>query len=295
MGSRMVAVVDSADEPTVLHDLPDRFEAWEQALSRFRYDSELCKLNRRAGRDTAVSQVIWDVFEAARQADALTRGLVNPLIGNALIQAGYDRSFDELPGVQLGALDGMMHATVPAIDKLIVDASTRTLRVPDGSQLDFGGIAKGWAADQAMQALSACGPALFGAGGDIATSGPRADGGAWEIAVDDPIHPGDSITSVFLERGGIATSGRDYRHWVRAGLPQHHIINPHTGEPAETDVLTATVIAPDAMQAEAMAKAVLIAGSAAGIAWLDEGDQFAGLLILGDGRRLDSRNLARYL
>jgi thiamine biosynthesis lipoprotein len=113
--------------------------------------------------------------------------------------------------------------------------------------------------------------------------------------VDDPFRPGEYVTSVFMERGGIATSGRDYRHWIRAGRPQHHIIDPHTGEPAETDVLTATVIAPDAMQAEAMAKAVLIAGSQAGLAWLDEGDQYAGLLILDDGRRLHSRNLARYL
>jgi thiamine biosynthesis lipoprotein ApbE len=71
--------------------------------------------------------------------------------------------------------------------------------------------------------------------------------------------------------GGVATSGRDYRHWQKNGTPQHHIINPRTARPAETDVLSATVLAPSARQAEVAAKVALILGSRAGLAWIGGG------------------------
>ncbi len=295
MGSRIVAAVDSEERPEALDRLPVEFEAWEQALSRFRNDSELCELNRRAGSPTEVSQVLWDVFYAARRADHLTGGLVNPLIMDALTWAGYDRSFEKLDMPRMEPDPARAPGVIPPLESVVSDAAGRALSLPAGSQLDFGGVAKGWAAHQAMLALVHCGPTLVSAGGDIAISGPRTDGESWEIAVDDPFNPGAYLGSVFIEEGGIATSGRDYRRWSRGGLLQHHIIDPSTGHPAETDVLTATVIAADVMTAEALAKAMLIAGSEAALRWLDSDDDLAGLLVLEDGRQLQSRNLDRYL
>ena len=146
-----------------------------------------------------------------------------------------------------------------------------------------------------MHALSVHGPALFSAGGDIAISGPRADGEPWQIDVDDPFQPGGYIETLYLERGGVATSGKDYRHWIRAGILQHHIIDPRTGLPADTDVLTATIIAPTSLLAEAFAKAVMISGSEVGLAWLDADNRLAGLLVLENGQRVYSRNVGEYL
>lgn len=295
MASRIVAVVDCPEAPAELQALPDRFEAWEQSLSRFRNDSELCELNRRAGLPVVVSQVLWDVFEAARAVERYTGGLVNPLIMDALIRAGYDRSFDQLETGQDQPQDALEFELVPLLDSVGVDADQHSLCLPEGAQLDFGGVAKGWAAHQAMLSLSAYGPALVSAGGDVAIGGPRLDGVPWEIAVDDPFQKDASIESLFIERGGVATSGRDYRHWTRAGVAQHHIIDPRSANPARTDILTATVIAPNAILAEAYAKAMLIVGSHAALDWLDSNHDLAGLLVLEDGRRFDSRNLDRYL
>jgi FAD:protein FMN transferase len=295
MGSRMLGIVDTDEACPALQELPLTFEAWEQALSRFRSDSELCELNRRAGSAVVVSQVLWEVFEAAREAETETRGLINPLIGNALVEAGYNRSFDELQlRDDLSRLPLNGHPT-PILADIRVDMQEHTLRLPAGSRLDLGGVAKGWAAQQAMLALSAYGPTLFSAGGDIAVSGLRIDGEPWEIDVEDPFQPGEYIDQIRLGWGGVATSGKDYRHWMRGGASQHHIIDPRTGLPAVTDVLTATVIAPDVITAEAFAKAVLMSGSAAGMAWLDSDDRLAGLLVLDNGQRLDSRNLDAYL
>jgi thiamine biosynthesis lipoprotein len=161
--------------------------------------------------------------------------------------------------------------------------------------LDFGGIAKGWAAHQAMERLRRAGPALINAGGDIAISGPCLDGSLWPIGVADPFHPGEELETLFLHACGVATSGKDRRRWIRNGVLQHHIIDPATNQPAETDLLAVTVIAPDVMQAETAAKASFILGSHAGLEWIETHRKLAALLILDDGQVLYSRKLEKFL
>lgn len=304
MGSTMLALVDSEVEPPNLANVPAWFDEWEQILSRFRSDSELSQLNIGAGVPHVVSEVLWDVCASAVEAAETTGGLVTPLILGALDSAGYDRSFDLIEHTQETHGGSNLLAALPfapatgslgGLEALELDPSARSIRMRPGCRLDFGGIAKGWAAEQAAQRLLPYGPSLVSAGGDIAITGPRADGGPWEIGVEDPFNEGLFVESVFVSAGGVATSGKDRRRWIRGGVPQHHIIDPRTGLPAATDVLTATVIAPSAMQAEAMAKAVLISGSQAGLDWLDQSERLAGLLVLDNGQRLYSRNIQSYL
>ncbi|HEX8992532.1 MAG TPA: FAD:protein FMN transferase [Anaerolineales bacterium] len=295
MGCRMRGVVDTDEATPLLQSMPARIEEWEQVLSRFRSDSELCELNQRAGIQVVVSQILWDVFEASRLSEAETRGLVNPLIMDALILAGYDRTFDELVSGDVHTEDGTTAIPVPALQDVLFDPEQQTLKLPLGARLDFGGVAKGWVAQRAMMMLREYGPALFSAGGDIAVSGPRGDGEPWEIGVEDPFHPGGYLRSLYLQSGAVATSGKDYRRWMHAGRLQHHIIDPRSGLPAETDIRTATVIAPDAILAEAFSKAILISGSEAGLVWLDHDERLAGLLVLENGMQVGSRSLIEYV
>jgi thiamine biosynthesis lipoprotein len=163
-------------------------------------------------------------------------------------------------------------------------------------RLDLGGTAKGWAAAAAVRRLRSAGPALVDAGGDIVVSGPMADGGPWPIAIASPFGEGDAPLGVLrLSAGAVATSGRDYRRWRQGGEERHHLIDPRTGRPAETDVLAATVVAGDAVSAEAAAKTALILGSRAGMAWIEARPGLAALLALADGRVLHSRRLAHVL
>jgi thiamine biosynthesis lipoprotein len=161
--------------------------------------------------------------------------------------------------------------------------------------LDFGGIAKGWCAHQVMKRLRFDGPALVNAGGDIAISGPRADGSQWQVGIADPFHPGAEIETLYLNACGVATSGKDRRRWTRNGILQHHIIDPFTGQPAETDLLTVTVVAPTVIKAEAAAKAAFILGSRAGMEWLEAHSELAALFILDDGRVLHSDKMEPFL
>lgn len=294
MGCKMLAISDSEQKSPNLEMVPLWFEEWERSLSRFRIDSELSQLNLHAGHPIKVSKILWDVFHASVEAERLTGGLINPLIMNALINAGYSQSFDLLQPESNSAFPEY-ESVVPSLGDIVTDPLAMTICVPEGAQLDFGGVAKGWSAHQAVERLKVDGPSLVNAGGDIAFSGLNSNGEAWPIGIEDPFQPAKEIEILYIEEGGIATSGRDYRHWTRNGRNFHHIIDPKTGQPAETDILTATVIAPTVMQAEALAKAVLISGSQVGLSWLDSDDSLAGLFVLENGERVDSKNLGWYL
>jgi thiamine biosynthesis lipoprotein len=296
MGCRMMAVVDneSPAAESALKNLPVWFEDWEQVLSRFRFDSELSRLNRSAGQSVEVSETLAEVFQAARRAENFTGGLVRPTILDALIDAGYDRSFDLMSAARVTAPEAGL--ALPHLTTVIDwDASTRTLFLPEFGHLDFGGVAKGWATGQAVDRLKQFGPTLVDAGGDIAISCLRADGQPWSVGILDPFRPETHFETLRLERGGVATSGTDYHRWQVDGGWRHHLIDPGTGLPAESDVLTATVIAPDALLAEAAAKAVVIAGGQSGLEWLESDPTLAGVLILQSGEALYSRRMPAYL
>ncbi|MEP7136192.1 MAG: FAD:protein FMN transferase [Chloroflexota bacterium] len=294
MGCHMLAVLDmpGEDQPAQLEQVPSLFEAWEQSLSRFRETSELSQLNLSAGTPVQVSETLWDVLQESLLSERRSLGLVTPAVLDALVMAGYDRSFNQLaPTSSYLTFD---RAPVGLLSEILLDESNRTVCLPPDLHLDFGGVAKGWAADQAARKLSAFGPALVNAGGDIAISGPQSNGGAWPIGITNPFDPEENLETLMIERGGVATSGKDYRRWQQDSVWQHHIIDPRTNLPAQTDVLTATVVAPSAVAAEVAAKVALISGSGAGLAWL-ESNSLAGMLVLEDGERLYSQRISEYL
>ena len=294
MGCRIFAAVDSPSPPELLDALPRWFDEWEDYLSRFRPDSELNRINRANGMPTKVSPVFADVLERAIESEALSDGLVTPVLLDALISAGYDRSFNLIPAESFGAQPAQI-GLIPQCGEIDWNPATSSLWLPPDLHLDFGGVAKGWSADQAAKRLATFGPALVDGQGDIAVSGPRADGSAWKIGVANPFEETENIALLNIHEGGVATSGRDRRNWMRDGILAHHIIDPRTGLPAETNVLTATAIAPTVMQAETVAKTLLILGSENAVFWLEAHPEFDALLVLEDGQVLTSENFENYL
>lgn len=216
-------------------------ERLEQVMSRFRPDSELSRLNRDGEIDASPDLV--DVVTRALDARDRTEGRFDPTVHDALIAAGYDRDYDELPA------DGP--APEGADCGGDVHVSGRRIRLADGVRLDLGGIGKGFAAERIAELLALDGPALVDTGGDIAVRGiPKA--GAWIVGVDDQV-------TLAIDHGGVATSGLD-RRWRRGGSDQHHLIDPRTGRPAQTDLVRVTAVGSDAVEAEVLAKTLLLAG-----------------------------------
>jgi thiamine biosynthesis lipoprotein len=305
MGVQMMAALET-DAPLAwlsLERVPERFEEWEQALSRFRPDSELSKLNRSGGRAVPVSPDFWEVLQVSLAAAEQTQGLVTPTVLAAMEAAGYDRTFTALaqdgvastPHIATAAEAYPARVDVPNFRQVELDPAGHTVRLQPGIGLDFGGTAKGWCADMAASNLAAIGPALVDAGGDIAVSGPMLDGSPWPIGIADPFHPDSELAVLRISSGGVATSGRDYRRWRRGGREMHHIIDPRTGQPAQTHLLTVTVVGPSALAAEVAAKATLILGSWEGLEWLRARPELAGLLVLEDGAMLQTPNFAEFV
>jgi thiamine biosynthesis lipoprotein len=294
MGCHMLAALDLHENRlSELEQVPGWFEVWEQSLSRFRETSELNQLNRSAGIPFPVSETLWNVLQEALTSEQLSFGLVTPAVLDALVTAGYDRSFNVLAPTS-AYLSPDHFAQVGVLSEVQLDESSRTVYLPPDLHLDFGGVAKGWAADQASRKLSAFGPALVNAGGDIAISGPQSNGDPWPIGITDPFDSESNLEVLMIDRGGVATSGRDYRRWQRDGIWKHHIIDPRTGIPAQTDILTATVIAPSAVDAEVAAKVALISGSRAGLEWLEANPTLAGMFVLEDGQRVYSQRMSEF-
>ncbi len=294
MGCQMLAVVDSDEANAIdaLAQVPTWFEEWEASLSRFRPESELNQLNAAPDRAVRVSATLWQVLQESLSAARASAGLVTPAVLDAVQAAGYDRSFELLDARESDGAESMLVADWRAIK---FDPDAQTVRLPRGVRLDFGGIAKGWAADEAARRLSAYAPALIDAGGDIAVSGAMASGARWPIAVTDPMQPDRDLALLMIGADAVATSGRDYRRWQHNGKAAHHIIDPRTGQPAVTDVLTATVIAPTTRKAEVAAKVALILGSDQGWRWIEARGELAGLLVLEDGQVIRSQRLDDYV
>ncbi|MBE0671245.1 MAG: FAD:protein FMN transferase [Anaerolineales bacterium] len=296
MGCNMLAILEKDFEsaPTALTDVPGWFEDWEQSFSRFRPASELSLLNRTFDQPIHVSDAFWDVFQTAMWADEFTEGLVTPTVLDAMLEAGYNQPFESMQKYQINSIL-QTSLEIPPLSMVIADHSAQTINLPRGVRLDFGGVAKGWCAHQAVERLKEQGPCLVNAGGDIAISGSQSNGEPWLIGISNPFKEESDLEVIHVHRCGIASSGKDRRHWNRNGVFQHHIIHPQTGSPAETDLLRVTVIAPTVMEAEAAAKTVFILGSQNGLEWIEDHSDLAAVLILESGEIIHSQRMQSYL
>ena len=243
-------------------------EAIDRACSRFRDDSELVRLNARAGTVTQVGALLFEALRTAVGAAAATDGLVDPTIGRSLRLAGYDETFSVVQ-----SRDGTLRPSfvrVPGWRTLVLDEHAQTVRVPEGVELDLGATAKALAADRAAHAVSeATGVgALVSLGGDIAVAGEPPDGG-WPVRIaEDSAAPLDAAgPSVLLATGGLATSGTTVRRWTTSAGELHHLVDPRTGRPAATFWRTATVTAASCVDANTASTAAVVLGEAA-LTWL---------------------------
>lgn len=255
------------------------FSEWEQALSRFLPASELSRLNRQAGISTAVSDLLYQVLATALNAAQATGGVYDPTLLDQLVQLGYDRTFDDLPAV---LQSGPIFPGEPGGGwrGIRVDPIRRRVTLPAGIQLDFGGIAKGMAVDAALEnlRLSGVSPALVNAGGDLAVLGLPPSAQHWQLAV-----PGrERFWTIPLRQGAVATSGIARRHWWQGQALRHHLLDPRTGLPAQSDLWSVSVVADRCEQAEVAAKVAFILGSRQGAEFLRR-HHIAGLLVYTDG------------
>ena len=274
MGTEIELLVEADGAAGALEAAEHEFHRLEALLSRFREDSELSRLNRDGA--LAAGPDLCRVVELALAARERTSGRFDPTVHNALVAAGYDRTFEDI------VRDSHVRCQAPDVSGGDARVEGSRIELDVGVRLDLGGIGKGYAAERAAEILATAGPCLVNAGGDIAVRG-----GHWPVGVETAAEP----LTLELSGGGLATSGRDRRRWRRNGRELHHLIDPRTGEPAETDLLRVTAIAADAIEAEIAAKSLFLAGADRAARAADAAG-VAAVLVTGDGRTIFAGALA---
>ena len=267
MGCQMQALAQPVDTthiqsvPQALAALPNDWQQAEQMFSRFLPTSELMQLN--TARSMPVSKAFWQMLSHSLASAKLTDGLITPTVYQALVERGYDQSYEHSfeQGQSTAAsttLTGESVIGTDAIDdwqKIGLDPTTRQVSLPDSVKLDFGGFAKGLTADIVAERLSEMGTnVLIDAGGDIVIRSYQGeiskldDATQWQVALPAVTDIGlplpnlaafsESIAlpdwqcatagvtlSVPVTDMTLATSGIDYRYWYQGDTLQHHLVN----------------------------------------------------------------------
>jgi len=264
------------------------FDEVETALSRFSPESELSRLNQANGTPFTASHLLFTVVSAAKEAAYFSGGIYDPTILPYLLAAGYDRSFEKLsdnadsPVYQLNSRFNWRD--------IILDAEKSTVILPAGCGLDLGGIAKGWTVDRVSEGLKQLSGFAVNAGGDMFVGGKRTDGSLWSVGVVDPLHPESNLTVLELTDKAVCTSSTARRNWRNNGIYGHHLIDPRSGKPSDSPVISATIIAESTAAAEIIAKTALILGPGDGMEFIERQNGVKGILVLRNGSLLESIN-----
>jgi FAD:protein FMN transferase len=245
----------AADAVAIVRDL---MADVERAVSRFRTDSELERVNRAAPRMVPVDPLTLALVGKALEAARLTDGAVDPTVGRHLTALGYD---GDIVDVRSRVAPAPRQGRAPSWSRVTVDRALGRVGVARGLRLDLGATAKAWAADDGVRRVVARHrvPSLLGIGGDVAVSG-RPDE-PWLVRVSES--EGGPGPVVGLTHGGIATSSTTARRWPTATGEAHHVIDPATGRPTDGRYRTATVWAPTALLANTYSTAALVWGDTA--------------------------------
>ena len=252
--------------------LHDEVDALDLLASRFRPDSTSTAVSRNAGRWTPVTWGFVEVLTAAIDAAGATGGLVDPLLGRAVVAAGYDTWAGQDSGIEPGGLTGDWREI-----EVRGGRSGAQVRIPPQTALDLGAVAKGWLADRlATIAHESTGyDAVANMGGDLRVISPALP---WVVSADADVDGVDPVPLEF-EDAGLATSGIGHRQWEGG----HHLIDPRTGRPADTPWASVSVLAATAAGANAAATAGLVAGLD-GPRWLSDAG-LDGWFVTADGEQ----------
>ncbi len=258
----------------------------EMAASRFRPDSDIARLATAGGASVSVTPMMIDLVEVALRAAEVSNGLVDPTLGGALINLGYDRTIARVQALPVRGV-GSTHRVVGGWRDVVVDADASTVTIPAGMILDLGATAKARAADLGAELVwQATGlPVLFGLGGDVAVAGSPDDSDGWTVTVAETaaqLSDDTATTSrIAVHDGGIATSTTQARRWMTTDGGVHHVLDPRTMAPAREVWRTVSVAAATCVDANIASTTALILGDGA-TPWLVR-HQLPSRLVSGRG------------
>ncbi len=285
----VVEITAFGDQQKVLETaVSEAFEAMERVdglMSANRPDSDVSRLNAASGAFEVTAETA-DVLALGQHVAVVSGGAFDMTLGRLKKLWGIEDANPRIPSAadMSAALVGIGPQALK-IEGLRIRKQTPTL------QVDLGGIAKGFAIDQAIEVLRRFGVthASVNAGGDIRLLGDH-QGRPWRIGIQHPRNPQALLATLELDQVAVVTSGDYERFFERDGVRYHHLFDPHTGRPAAL-CQSVTVVAASATEADALATAAFVLGPEAGLRFIEAWPQAEALLVAADGSLVLSAGL----
>jgi thiamine biosynthesis lipoprotein len=245
-------------------------EAWriEKKFSRYRDDSVTAWIHRNRGIAIAVDEETAALMDFAGQCFDLSEGLFD-------ITSGVLRRVWRFDGSERIPDTAAVDALLPLIGFAKLQWNRPRLLLPEGMELDFGGIGKEYAVDRAYELLAARNtiPFLVNLGGDLRANRPPSHG-PWQVGIERPDTEREPSLLLDLEHGALATSGDSRRYLLKDGVRYGHILHPRTGWPVPGAPRSVTVAASSCTEAGLLASMALLHGSRARAFLDDEGARY---------------------
>ncbi len=272
-----------------------RMEEIETIATSWDSRGEAYKLNETGFIDNASEELI-ELIELSLKYNKITDGCfditVQPLLDLWQFDPEAEKQFWELDKAdQLAAIDNAKKLI--GRDRIVIDG--KSIRLKEGSAITLGGIAKGYATDEALETLKRMGikHALVNAGGDLRTLGAKPGGQGWEIALVNPDDTTQSLASFVVEDKAVTTSG-NYERYFNPDKSVHHIINPRTGFSAN-ECISVTIIAENGASADALATGVFVLGPDNGMELVEIMDGVEALIVDASRNIYRSSGLSQYM
>lgn len=247
----------------------------QQKLSWRLESAEVAQINAAAGDgETAVSEEMAELLQRCLQISSDSEGAFDISIGrpgrlwDIDTWAAADDPQDYKVPTQEQITEALQTTGWQKIRSEKSADGTSMIRIPEGMQLDLGAVGKGVALDEIRKTLEEhpeVSGAVISAGGSILTYGSKPEGGAWQIAVTDPLNPSGSVGILTLDGGYCVSTSGDYERYVDVdGVRYHHILDPRTGSPARSDVAGVTIVTKDGFLSDALSTACFVLGQEEG-------------------------------
>jgi FAD:protein FMN transferase len=262
MASPCEVLVDTSDPAAAgraLRLAADEALRIERKFSRYRAGNLIDRIHRAGGAPVRVDRETAQLLDYAATCHALSEGRFD-ITSGALRRVWRFDGGDRVPDA------AAVREALASVGWARVGWTDRTLTLPAGMEIDFGGIGKEYAVDRAAGLIAARvdAPFLVNFGGDLFASGPRRGGVPWSVGIDDPGHTGEALVGrLELRAGGLATSGDARRFVMHEGRRLGHILDPRTGWPVEGAPRAVTVLASTCLEAGTLATLAILHGAGA--------------------------------
>ena len=233
-------------------------ERYENLLSKTISTSDVSRINEAMGQTVTVDPETWEILRRAKEISQLTGGAFSVTIAPvSALWTFTGTSTNTVPTDQT-----RLKAVELVNDQLIELGEGYTVTLPAGMQIDLGGIAKGYIADKVAELIRGKATAgIISLGGNVYTVGQKPDGSKFSVAVTDPQDPSTAKSILYTGDCTVVTSGTYERGFDFGGVRYHHILDPQTGWPAQSDLVSATFVMDSSMTADALATACIVIGS----------------------------------